>query len=54
MPSRYDRLAEALGGHGEHVVQPGDLVPAVDRAIASGLPAVVNVAIQSVGAPVFR
>jgi acetolactate synthase-1/2/3 large subunit len=54
LPSRYDRVAEALGGHGEHVVHADDIVPAVDRAIASGLPAVVNVAIQSAGAPTFR
>jgi acetolactate synthase-1/2/3 large subunit len=41
--SRYDRLAEALGAHGEHVTEIGQLRPALDRASASGLPAVVNV-----------
>jgi acetolactate synthase-1/2/3 large subunit len=42
-PTRYDRLTEALGGHGEHVERPDDLAPALERALGSGLPAVVNV-----------
>ncbi len=54
LPARYDRLAEALGGVGEQVDRADEIAPAVDRAVASGLPAVINVAIQSVGAPVFR
>jgi acetolactate synthase I/II/III large subunit len=41
--SRYDRLAQALGAHGEHVTQLNQLRPALARALASGLPAVVNV-----------
>jgi acetolactate synthase I/II/III large subunit len=41
--TRYDRLAEALGCHGELVSTPAELRPAVDRALASGRPAVVNV-----------
>jgi acetolactate synthase-1/2/3 large subunit len=41
--SRYDQVAEALGGHGEHVRTISELRPALDRALASGLPAVVNV-----------
>ena len=40
---RYDRVVEALGGHGELVERPGDLRPALERAFASGLPALVNV-----------
>jgi acetolactate synthase-1/2/3 large subunit len=42
-PSRYDRLVEAFGGHGEHVEHPGELRPALERALASGEPAIVNV-----------
>ena len=42
-PSRYDRLVEAFGGHGEHVERPGELRPALERALASGEPAIVNV-----------
>ena len=29
---RYDKLAEALGGHGEYVTRPGDFRPALERA----------------------
>ncbi|HEY2937970.1 MAG TPA: thiamine pyrophosphate-dependent enzyme [Gaiellaceae bacterium] len=42
-PTRYDRLTEALGGHGEHVERPEELAPALERALGSGQPAVVNV-----------
>jgi acetolactate synthase I/II/III large subunit len=41
--TRYDRLAEALGCHGELVSAPTELRPALDRALASGGPALVNV-----------
>ena len=54
LPSRYDKMIEALGGHGEFVQHPADLTPAVERALASGLPACINVAIESVSAPTFR
>jgi acetolactate synthase-1/2/3 large subunit len=40
---RYDRVVEALGGHGELVSRPGELKPALERAFASGKPALVNV-----------
>jgi len=42
--ARYDKVVEALGGHGEFVERPADIGPALDRAFASGLPALVNVA----------
>jgi acetolactate synthase-1/2/3 large subunit len=42
-PTRYDLAAAGFGCHGEHVVDPGDLVPALERALASGKPACVNV-----------
>ena len=41
--TRYDELVAALGGHGELVKRPGDLRPALERAFAAGLPALVNV-----------
>lgn len=41
--TRFDRLAEALGGHGENVTEPKDIRPALERAFASGWPAIVNV-----------
>ncbi|MBF6589626.1 MAG: acetolactate synthase [Ktedonobacterales bacterium] len=40
---RYDRMVEALGGHGELVTRPQDIRPAIERAFASGKPACVNV-----------
>jgi acetolactate synthase I/II/III large subunit len=41
--TRYDELVSALGGHGELVERPQDVAPAVERAFAAGLPALVNV-----------
>ena len=40
---RYDRVVEALGGHGEFVERPSDLRGALDRAFSAGKPALVNV-----------
>jgi acetolactate synthase-1/2/3 large subunit len=51
LPTRYDRVAAALGGHGEHVARAGELPAALDRALASGLPACVNVTIEGLAAP---
>jgi acetolactate synthase-1/2/3 large subunit len=44
--TRYDKVVEALGGHGEYVTEPDQLRPAFERAAASGLPALVNVDIR--------
>jgi acetolactate synthase-1/2/3 large subunit len=44
--TRYDKVVEALGGHGELVESPEELRPALDRAAASGKPALVNVMIR--------
>ncbi len=41
--TRYDRVVEALGGHGEHVTEPDQIRPALQRAFHSGKPALVNV-----------
>jgi thiamine pyrophosphate-dependent acetolactate synthase large subunit-like protein len=40
---RYDKMAEAFGAHGEFVDKPHEIRPALERAWASGKPAVVNV-----------
>jgi acetolactate synthase-1/2/3 large subunit len=45
--TRYDRVAQELGAHGEYVEKPHDLRPALERAFASGKPAVVNVITDS-------
>ncbi|MEZ4332309.1 MAG: thiamine pyrophosphate-binding protein [Myxococcota bacterium] len=44
--TRYDKVVEALGGHGEYVTRPDELRPALERAYASGKPALVNVEIR--------
>ena len=53
---RYDKMVEALGGHGELVERPEDIRPALERALASGKPACVNVIVESLvssGSPWF-
>ena len=42
-PSRYDQVVGALGGAGEIVTEISDLGPALDRAMNSGVPYLVNV-----------
>jgi acetolactate synthase I/II/III large subunit len=42
-PTRYDRIVEALGGHGELVTEPAQIRPALERALSSGTVACVNV-----------
>ena len=44
--TRYDKVVEALGGHGEHVTEPGQMQDALKRAKDSGLPSLVNVEIR--------
>ncbi len=44
--SRYDEVVRALGGYGEFVEDPAKLRPALERALASGKPACVNVKID--------
>ena len=41
--TRYDKVAQDLGAHGEYVEKPHEIRPALERAGASGKPAVVNV-----------
>jgi acetolactate synthase-1/2/3 large subunit len=54
-PTRYDLAAAGFGCHAEHVVEPRDLVPALERAFASGRPACVNVMTDpDVIAPITR
>lgn len=44
--SPYEKLAEAFDCYGERVDDPTDIRPALERAAASGRPAVVNVIVQ--------
>jgi len=48
-PSRYERLCDVFGGHAEHVERADDLAPALERALASGEPAIVNVMLDPDG-----
>ena len=54
LPARYDLVVAALGGHGEFVQRADELAPALDRAVASGKPACVNVLIEGLPAPTYR
>jgi acetolactate synthase-1/2/3 large subunit len=54
LPSRYDQVVEALGGHGEHVSSVGGLAPALERARLSDKPAMLNVRLARDAAPVVR
>ncbi|MDP6226321.1 MAG: thiamine pyrophosphate-binding protein [Dehalococcoidia bacterium] len=48
---RYDKLVETLGGYSEYAQTPEEVAPAVERALASGRPSLVNVAIRSEPSP---
>ena len=52
--TRYDRAAAALGCHGSKVPDDDCIAPAIQAAFANGKPAVLDVAIASLPAPVFR
>ncbi len=39
----YEKVVEGLGGYGEFVTRDEDIIPALERAFASGKPACVNV-----------
>src|SRR6266404_1197712 len=44
--ARYEMLSEAFGGVGYHAVSPQELAKALDDALASGKPALINCAID--------
>jgi acetolactate synthase-1/2/3 large subunit len=43
----YERMVEGLGGYGERVEKPSEIRPALERAFASGVPACINVLVDS-------
>ena len=53
-PTRYDLVVTALGGHGELVRRADELPGAIERALASGKPACINVMIEPIPAPLLR
>ena len=48
---RYDQMVEAIGGYAEYVENPVDVSPAVERALASGRPSLVNVSVRPGASP---
>jgi acetolactate synthase-1/2/3 large subunit len=54
---RYDKMVEGLGGHAEFVTKDDEIIPALERAFASGKPACVNVmtdpSVTSPATPLF-
>jgi len=48
---RYDKVVDAIGGYAEHVEKAPDVGPAVERAINSGRPSLVDIAIRSGASP---
>jgi len=53
-PVRYDEMVRVLGGHGEYVEQAEDIAPALERALASGKPALVNVRVRTTPSPLAQ
>jgi acetolactate synthase-1/2/3 large subunit len=51
LPSSYEKVCQAFGGHGELVTNSENMLPAVKRAIESKLPSCLNVMIEGLTAP---
>lgn len=51
LPSSYEKVCQAFGGHGELVTHSDEILPAVKRAIASKAPSCLNIMIEGVPAP---
>jgi acetolactate synthase-1/2/3 large subunit len=51
MATRYDTVMQGFGGAGEHVDKPEQIGPAVERALASGIPYCIDIAIRGVRSP---
>lgn len=43
---RYDKICEAVGGHGEYVTKASEIIPALERATAAGKVAVIHCVID--------
>jgi len=44
--THYEKVVEALGGHGEYCERPEEIRPALERSAASGKPSLINVKIR--------
>lgn len=45
-PVRYDKVAEAMGCHGEYVTKASDLPAALQRAVNAGMPTVIHAVVD--------
>ncbi|ALM84057.1 thiamine pyrophosphate-binding protein [Bordetella sp. N] len=54
LPTRYDLVTQAFGGHGSLVTMSEAVTPALAQARGCGLPACVNIMIEGVPAPVVK
>ena len=52
--TNFDGMARELGAYGERVEDPNEIRPALERAFASGKPAVINVIVEPTAAGVSR
>ncbi len=48
---RYDKVVEAMGCYAEYVEKPEEVAPAIQRALASGKPSLVNTVVRSEPSP---
>lgn len=54
LATRYDKAAAALGAYSEFVDKPSDILPALERAVKSDMPACINVMIErEIFSPMF-
>jgi acetolactate synthase-1/2/3 large subunit len=51
LQTRYDQMVQGLGGYGEFVDRPEGLAPALERALAAGRPALLNIAVARAISP---
>ena len=51
LPSRYDQVVKALGGHGELIESPADLPEAIERGFKINKPTLLNIRIQNSVSP---
>ena len=48
---RYDRMVAEVGGHGEYAERADEIAPALQRALDSGKPSLVNIAVAPGASP---
>lgn len=51
LQTRYEKVVQGLGGYGEYVEKPEELRPALERALASGRPAMLNIVVERAISP---